>query len=127
MANMIHRLAKILDQLGRGSRTKLANDTGISASNISDLCYGNDRMNEDHIEKISKALKIPAWHLLADPEDVYPSHDKAVVSAYLSLEDDERKIVDKFLFPFDDRPSVPKNPPLATSLEPPSQNRQTEQ
>jgi transcriptional regulator with XRE-family HTH domain len=92
----IHRLGEILKD--RGARKALADAINTSPSVISDLCSGNDRLNDDLIEKIAKALSIPAWHLFVDPEDVYPNEHQKIVSAYLGLSDGLREAVDKLLF-----------------------------
>lgn len=94
---MMHRLNELLKE--RGAKVRLAEAIGTSPGVVSDLCSGKARLNEDYVEKISKSLNIPAWHIFADPEKVYPRHEKSIVSAYLALEEDDRKIVDKFMFP----------------------------
>ena len=61
---MIHRLSKLLSV--RGVKKRVAEALDTSQGYISDLASGKRRINEDHIEKISQALNIPAWHLFAD-------------------------------------------------------------
>ena len=41
---------------------------------------------------------IQPWEFFIHPDDLYPSQHKEVVSAYLALDDEDRRIVDKFLF-----------------------------
>jgi len=103
----VHRLSKIL--AGRGDKQKLADAIGRPASIISDLCSGKDRINDDLIKDISAALGIPPWQLFVDPDEIYPQEDKKVVLAYRCLTDDDRRIVDKFLWT-----EKKSDPPLKT-------------
>ena len=92
---MIHRLGEILKE--RGSKIAVANVSGIPASVISDLCSGKDRLNEEHIEKIAKALGIPAWHLFVRPEDVIPPEYLVLMEDYKRLQGLRKQTVDDAL------------------------------
>jgi len=122
------RIRFILKNAGKNQEW-LSVEAEISKGHLSELLNMKQgkRWNVDLIHNVCAALNIPAWHLLTDPEEVYPSHDKAVVSAYLSLEDDERKIVDKFLFPGEIRPHLPENPSLTDPDYNVFKNKQMEQ
>lgn len=95
-SRMIHRLGEILS--GRGAKKGLADAIGKPPSVISDICSGKDRLNDDLIEIISRALRIPPWHLFVDPESVYPTEHRNIVSAYLALNPGRREAVDTLLF-----------------------------
>jgi hypothetical protein len=97
MRFMIHRLSQILKERGRGAAAKLAKDADMPQSIVSDLCSGKDRLNETHIEAISAALKIPAWHLFADPKDVIPPSYIRLMEDYMRLDPTRRQIVDDIL------------------------------
>lgn len=100
---MIHRLGKIL--YTRGAKKGLADALGKPPSVISDLCSGKDRINDDLIEEISRALGIPPWHLFVDPETIYPYEHQKIVKAYLSLPKGMREAVDMIMFPEQNFPS----------------------
>lgn len=95
MPSMIHRLGEILKT--RGMKKALADAIGTSPSVISDLCAGNDRLNDDLIERICKALGMPAWCLFVDPDKVYPLEDKKIVEAYRKLRGAKKLAVDEFM------------------------------
>ena len=101
---MKHRLAKILQE--RGTSTRLAEKTGMKPSVISELCSGKIRIHEGHIDMICDALNIPAWHLFADPDEIFPEAYKELISAYLSLDEDDKRVVDKFMFPHKQQPCM---------------------
>jgi len=96
---MIHRLEEILTERGRGSKARLAEAIGKPPSIITDLCKGNDRLNDDLIEAICRALKIPPWQLFVDPAKVYPEREQAIVRAYNSLTGAKKTVVDELMFP----------------------------
>ena len=110
---MKHRLAKILQE--RGTSTRLAEKTGMKPSVISELCSGKIRIHEGHIDMICDALNIPAWHLFADPDEIFPEAYKELISAYLSLDEDDKRVVDKFMFPHKQQ-----SPPANIALNPPA-------
>ena len=92
---MIHRLGEILKE--RGAKIAISNVSGIPASVVSDLCSGKDRLNEEHIEKISKALGIPPWHLFVRPEEVIPPEYIALMEDYRRLQGVRKVMVDDAL------------------------------
>lgn len=94
-AMVIHRLSELTKE--RGAKKRLADAMDKPPSVISDLCVGNDRLNDDLISSICAALKIPVWQLFADPRDVIPREYRDLMDDYISLEPDSKRIVDAML------------------------------
>jgi len=93
----------IRSQLKKKEKTQswLAKEMGREEGYISELlnCKDDKRWNSTIIDEAIKALNIPAWHLFADPEKVYPANHQLIVKAYLSLPEGMREAVDMIMFP----------------------------
>ena len=92
---VIHRLSQLTKE--RGAKRKLADALGKAPSIISELCNGNDRLNDDLIADICRALNIPIWQLFVDPKDVIPKEYIDLMADYKSLDADSKRIVDAML------------------------------
>ncbi len=92
------RVAQELKKRGI-SQTELAKRAEIHQGHLNTLMNlkPGKRWNVDNLDSVAKALHIPAWHLLTDPETVLPPEYRQWKSDYDSLDDDRKRIVDDIM------------------------------
>jgi transcriptional regulator with XRE-family HTH domain len=92
------RIRELLKERGKSQRA-LAEYIGIEPGYLSELLslHPDKRWNADHLEGAVSFFNIPSWQLFARPQEVVPKKYLDLMTAYESLDDLNRRIVDNAL------------------------------
>lgn len=105
-SQMKHRLKEIR-KAKRLTQTEMGDIIGVGLRGYQYIEKGERTLDTDHIARLCDHLNVPAWQVFADPETVYPAHHRAIVSAYLSLDEDEKRVMNRLLFSDGHEPNSP--------------------